>query len=100
MTQDTHSHEMRILRAVKRTLTDVIKDTATQPGMKHPLSDNTIQGMRECLALISARERELSDAAGVPMSARPRYADEPDKGPTVISLAGLKRKPGKKDDNQ
>lgn len=100
MTQDTHSHEMRILRAMKRTLTDVIKDTATQPGMKHPLTDNTIQGMRECLALISARERELNDAAGVPMSARPRYADEPKTGPAVISLAALKRKPAKKDDDR
>jgi hypothetical protein len=53
--------------------------------------------MRECLALISARERELAQEVGDPMSARPRYTDEPDKGPTLIPLSSLKRPPRKKD---
>jgi len=54
MTAPPESKEARILRAVKRVLTDIIKDTASPPGTKHPLSDGTIQNMRECLALISA----------------------------------------------
>jgi hypothetical protein len=33
--------------------------------------------LRQCLALISARERELARAAGNPQDLRPRYADEP-----------------------
>jgi hypothetical protein len=33
--------------------------------------------LRQCLALISARERELAKAAGSPQSSRPRYVDEP-----------------------
>ena len=52
--------EERILQAVKLTLANVIKDTATPHGMRHPLSDGTIQDLRQCLALISARERELA----------------------------------------
>ena len=70
------SMEERILRAVKMTLANVIKDTATPHGMRHPLSDVTIEDLRQCLALISARERELAQATGKPMSERPRYADE------------------------
>ena len=77
------SVEERILRAVKMTLAAVIKDTATPPGMRHPLSDATIEDLRQCLALISARERELAQAAGRTQEARPRYADEPAKESVV-----------------
>ncbi len=70
------SMEERILQAVKLTLAAVIKDTATPHGMRHPLSDGTIQDLRQCLALISARERELAQVAGRPIGGRPRYADD------------------------
>jgi hypothetical protein len=78
------SVEERILAAVKLTLAAVIRDTATQHGMRHPLSDGTIRDLRECLVLISARERELAQAAGRPISGRPRYADEPAREDKVI----------------
>lgn len=71
------SKEEKILRAVRLALTNVIKDTATAPGMTHPLKDATIEDLRQCLALISAREQELAQAAGRSLSQRPRYADEP-----------------------
>ena len=85
------STEERILQAVKLTLAGVIKDTATPHGMRHPLSDATIQDLRQCLALISARERELAQAAGRPVSARPRYADEQGREDAVIRFH--KKKP-------
>ena len=85
MTSDSElSKEERILQAVKLTLAGVIKDTATPHGMRHPLSDATMQDLRQCLALISARERELAQAAGRPLGGRPRYADEPAREDTVI----------------
>ena len=71
------SKEERILRVMKRVLTDVARDTYTKPGFRHPLSEETIDGIRNCLALISARETELNEAAGRPMDARPRFIDEP-----------------------
>jgi hypothetical protein len=86
------SMEERILQAVKLTLAGVIKDTATPHGMRHPLSDATIQDLRECLALISARERELAQAAGRPIGGRPRYADEPGREDKVIDFF-YKKKP-------
>jgi hypothetical protein len=94
MSEPELSMEERILRAVKMTLAGVIRDTATAPGMRHPLSDATIEDLRQCLALISARERELASAAGRSGDARPRYADEPASGKQVIKLV---RKPGDKD---
>jgi len=78
------SIEEQILRAVKLTLVGVIKDTATPPGMRHPLSDRTIEDMRQCLALISARERALAEAAGRPIGGRPRFVDEPVEQDRVI----------------
>lgn len=87
----TDSMEERILMAVKLTLANVIKDTATPHGMRHPLSDSTIEDLRQCLALISARERELAEAAGRPMEKRPRFTDEPTGEDRVINF--YKKKP-------
>jgi hypothetical protein len=85
------SMEERILQAVKLTLAGVIKDTATPHGMRHPLSDATIQDLRQCLALISARERELAEAAGRPMQKRPHFTDEPARKDKVVRFH--KKKP-------
>jgi len=89
--------ELRILRAMKATLTGVIKDTATQPGLRHPLSERTIEDIRQCLMLISARERELAEATGTPMDMRPHYVDEPQTS-VVVPIKGIGRpkKPGGK----
>jgi len=79
--------EERILKAVKLTLANVIKDTATPHGMRHPLSDGTIEDLRQCLALISARQRELAQASGTSATSadeKPRYADEPGTKETAI----------------
>ena len=83
--------EARILQAVKLTLANVIKDTATPHGMRHPLSDGTIEDLRQCLALISARERELAQAAGKASGDKPRYADEPVREESVVQF--YKKKP-------
>ncbi|WP_455198985.1 hypothetical protein [Kaarinaea lacus] len=79
MTEETESHEkeIRILKMVKKTLTDVAKDTYTPPELKHPLSEQTINSIRECLSLISAREAELAGAEGQVSSSKPRFIDEP-----------------------
>ena len=96
-TESTTSVEHRILRAVKSALTDVVKDTATAPGLRHPLSDKTIDSIRECLKLIAARERELVEADGGSMSMRPRFVDEPSTTTVVpIDRIGRPGKPKKK----
>ena len=86
------SREQLILRSVKLVLTQVAKDTATEPGMQHPLSEQTIQDIRNCLVLISARERELVELGGGSMDRRPRYTDEPKPAAdVVVPIASIKK---------
>lgn len=90
MSSEEISQEERILRMMKKVLTDVAKDTHAQPGFRHPLSDSTVQGIRECLSLITARERELVEERGKSMDMRPRFIDEPKKT-VVVPLDALKK---------
>jgi hypothetical protein len=97
MSDSNESVEERILQAVKLTLANVIKDTATPHGMRHPLSDGTIEDLRQCLALISARERELAAAAGRQSPDRPRYADAPGPEEARVIRFHKAKLPGKPD---
>jgi hypothetical protein len=86
--------EQQILIAMRKTLSAIIRDVTPPPGMKHPLSAPTIDDVRQCLALIAAREKELAAAQGRG-GERPYYADEP-QGAQVVPIAGL-GKPKKKE---
>lgn len=90
------SKEQRILRMVKKVLTDVAKDTVTPPELKHPLSQQTIQSIRECLQMITAREQELLEQAGTPSAARPHFIDEPQKN-VAVNITPLRKKDSKDD---
>ena len=85
------SREREILVVMRKVLAQIIKDT-TPPSraMKHPLSDHTIQDVRHCLGLISARERELADQAGVSQE-RPYYVDEKPASAEVVSMHKIGR---------
>ena len=77
MSNEELTKEQRILHVMKRVLTGIAKDTYTRPGYRHPLSDETVKDIRNCLSLITAREVELNKAAGRSMDHRPRFIDEP-----------------------
>ena len=85
MSELTKEHQ--ILIAMRKTLAAIIKDVTPPPGMKHPLSEQTITDVRQCLALISAREKELAEARGT-TGERPYYTDEP-QAAQVVPIAGL-----------
>jgi hypothetical protein len=77
---------------MRKVLAGVIKDTTPEPGMKHVLSEKTIRDVRDCLALISARENDLAVARGVPQE-RPVFADQARSSTVVpVSRAGLPKK--------
>jgi hypothetical protein len=82
--------ERRIMVMMRQVLSAVARETAPPPGMPHSLTENTIQGIRECLALISARERDLNADLGETSEARPRYKDEPKAN--VVSLSSILKK--------
>jgi hypothetical protein len=67
--------EQEILMVMRKVLSSIIKDVTPPPGMKHPLSDSTVQDVRACLGLISARERELADEQGRVVE-KPYYSGE------------------------
>lgn len=93
MSQDTRSKEAQILQVMRKVLTSIAKETYTKPGLRHPLTDETINDMRSCLALISAREAELANEEGRSMDMRPRYADEPKKNVVVsIDKIGIRKR--------
>lgn len=71
------SKEQQILVAMRQTLTTVIREITPPPGMKHPLSERAIEDVRQCLALLAAREKELADAEGRRGDERPYYTDSP-----------------------
>jgi len=86
------SKEQRILRMCKKVLTDVAKDTVTPPGLKHPLTEHTIQSIRECLQLIAAREAEIQALLGHSATSKPYFTDQPQKT-VVVNLKTSKKKP-------
>lgn len=82
---ETLSGEERILRVMRTVLINVIRDTTTKPGLRHPLAEHTRDQIRHCLELIAARQAEFAEAAGAPMKERPVFADQPRKS-TLVSF--------------
>ena len=91
------SKERRILVVMRKVLSSIIKDTTPPAGMRHPLSDTTIEDVRQCLGLIAAREKELADAEGRG-GERPYFTDEPPESKVVpMSNIGKPRGNDRKD---
>ena len=84
------SKERQVLMVMRKVLAQIIKDTTpASKAMRHPLTEQTIQDIRNCLGLISARERELADEAGVAVE-KPYYTDEK-RGADVVSINSIGR---------
>ena len=91
MNNDELSIDQKILIALRKTLSSVVRETTPPPGMQHPLTAQTIEDIKHCFSLISARERELAEEKGQINTARPRYADEP-KSSQVVSFTRPEKK--------
>ena len=79
------SKEQRIMRIMRKTLGNIVKDVTPVGGRTNPLSAGTIQDIKDCFAMISDRERELADALGFDES-RPYYTDGEAPNAKVISI--------------
>ena len=88
--QETNK-EQRILLVMRKLLGSIVRETTPKPGMKHVLSEHTRDDIRMCFGLISARERELAEQAGIQLDMRPKYADQPATS-TVVSMDSLKKR--------
>ncbi len=88
---DEKAKEKRIMVMMRQVLSAVARETVPPAGMKHTLSDDTIQGIRDCLSLITAREHELNIELGEANNLRPRYVDEPVTS-KVVALDSITKK--------
>ena len=72
----TENIEARVLREMRSILTEIARETAVRRGDQHILSIKTIARMRDCLSLITDRERELNEARGIEMTSRPKLGSD------------------------
>ncbi len=89
------SKEERILRVMRGILVDVIRDTTTKPGLKHPLQQSTISNIRHGLDLITARQKELIEASGKSWDLRPAYPSilqQRERDSVIVPIAKVKKK--------
>lgn len=85
------SKEQQIMRAMRKTLTSIVRDAAPRDGMPSPFSPDTVENIRMCLGLISAREAELAESLGFSRNERPNYSDQEPAAKTLQFVP-----PGKK----
>jgi hypothetical protein len=85
MSKEELSKEQRILRIMRKTLGNIVKDVTPVGGRTNPLSAGTIQEIKDCFGLISERERELAEALGFDQ-AKPFYADDELPNAKVINI--------------
>lgn len=85
MSTEELSKEQRILRIMRKTLGNVVKDVTPLGGRINPLSEDTVQNIKDCFALISERERELAEALNFDQS-KPYYTDGEPPNAKVISI--------------
>jgi len=68
--------ELHILGIMRQVLSSVVRDSTPPPGMQHPLSTGTIEDIKQCFALITAREKEIHTQNDSDPGLRPRFKDE------------------------
>ena len=83
MSTEYHSKEHEILATIRKVLSSVARDTVPKPGRPHALRPETVENLKSCFSLITAREKEIIEESGGNMDRRPRYADEPQTSQVV-----------------
>jgi len=91
------SKEHQILVTLRKVLSSVVREITPEPGMRHPLSEQTMLDVRQAFTLIAAREKEITEGAGMPSLHRPRFVDEPQNS-NVVKLHGLSKDKKDSDD--
>lgn len=81
--------ELDILVTLRKVLSSVVREITPDPGLRHPLSDATLEDVRQSFMLIAAREKEVTEALGKPSLHRPTYKGDTPKT-NVVKLHGLK----------
>ena len=86
------SKEQQIMRAMRKTLTSVVRDCAPRADQPSPLNEATVENIRMCLGMIAAREAELAEELGLSRGERPYYVDEPQSAEVLQFVPSATRK--------
>jgi hypothetical protein len=65
MNTEELNKEQSILRQMRKTLDSIVKDVTPPGGRPNHLTSSTIGEITGCFALISEREKELTDKLGI-----------------------------------
>jgi len=95
-TDPQQNMEQRILRVMRKVLARIVREVAPRPGTASPLSDDTIEDIRECFNLISIREKELAEARNM-TPLKPYYPDQPPPAKLVKITPAVTRRKAKDD---
>jgi hypothetical protein len=85
MNTEELSKEQQILRIMRKTLGNVVKDVTPLGGRSNPLTASTIQDIKDCFSLISDREQELAEKLNFNQE-KPYYADGEKPNANVINF--------------
>ncbi len=81
--------ELDVLVTLRKVISGIVREITPDPGMRHPLSEATLEDVRQSFILIAAREKEISEKMGKPSLHRPLYKGDTPKT-NVVKLHGLK----------
>jgi hypothetical protein len=90
MNKEALKKEQRTLSQMRKTLSNIIKDVTPIGGRPNPLTNSTIQDIKDCFGLISEREKELADKLGFDQ-AKPRYADGEQPNSSALNFVKLSK---------
>lgn len=82
--------EQHILRHVRKTLSNIVKEVSPPGGQGNPLTSSTIEEIMSCFDLIAEREKEL-DGKIVIEKAKPQIAASPQTGSNGVSFVKLSK---------
>ena len=85
MNTEELSKEQLLLRLMRKTLGNVVRDVTPLGGRANPLTETTIQDIKDCFALISDREKELAEKLNFDQ-AKPYYKDGEQPNSNVINF--------------
>jgi hypothetical protein len=91
------SKEHEILLVMRKVLTSIIKEITPESGQPYPLTEETVYGIRDCLKLLTLRERELADAAGMEVE-KPFYKGRSQPSSVSLPVSSISGKMSDKDD--
>lgn len=74
-TTDPYEKERRILRMMRQVLGDIVKEATPAVSERAIFSERTLEGIRDCFAVISLREREIAEELQL-AQAKPHFSDE------------------------